>query len=49
MAKLEVLQKCYSLLHTYVAIDFKAHICNRVSRVYIANDVLCDYIQAYCL
>ena len=49
MAKLEVLQKRDPLFHTYVAINLKAHICNGVSWVYIADDILCDYIQGYRL
>lgn len=49
MAELEVLQKCNPLLHTYVAINLEAHVSNGISRVYISNDILCDYIQAWHL
>lgn len=42
VTKLEVLQKCDGLCHTYVAIHLEAHIGNWVTWVYIPNYILSD-------
>ena len=44
MTKLEVLQKGNPLFHTYVAINFEAHVGNRISWIQIPNNILGDYI-----
>ena len=49
MTKLEVLQKGDPLFHAYVAIHFKAYVGNRISWIQIPNNILCDYIQGWCL
>jgi hypothetical protein len=49
VTKLEVLQKGYSLCHTYVAIHLETHVCDWISGVDIPNYVLSDDVQAWCL
>lgn len=49
MPKLEILQKDDPLFHAYISINFEAYIGNRKSWVYIANNILCDHIQGWCL
>ena len=49
MTQLKILQKGQSLAHADVTIYLEAHICNRPSRVQVAHDVLCDYVQAWSL
>lgn len=44
MAEFEILQKCDCLLHTYVSINFKAHISNRVARIQVTDNEFSDYV-----
>lgn len=45
MAKLEILQKGNRLFHAYVAVHFEAHISDRISWIYIPDDIFCNHIQ----
>lgn len=49
MAKFEVLQEGNSLCHTNVAINLEAHICYRISRVDVSDDILRDDVQTWTL
>lgn len=49
VTKLEVLQECDGLCHTYVAVHFEAHIGDWISRVDVPYYVLSNDIQAWCL
>lgn len=49
VTEFEVLEEGDSLCHTNVSIHLKAHVSNRISWVYVSNNVLGDDVQARCL